>query len=93
MQRLYEVGARRVIVTGTGPMGCVPAELARSNSGECADELQRAASIFNPKLTKMLIGLNKMIGSDVFVAANTNQAHMDFISNPKSFGKFINLYM
>ncbi|KAL3523393.1 hypothetical protein ACH5RR_016227 [Cinchona calisaya] len=87
LKRLYEVGAQRVIVTGTGPLGCVPAELARSSSnGECVAELQRAASIFNPKLTEMLIGLNKEIGSDVFVAANTNQAHNDFISNPEAFG-------
>ncbi|KAL3520590.1 hypothetical protein ACH5RR_018739 [Cinchona calisaya] len=88
LQRLHEVGgARRVIVTGTGPLGCVPAELAtRGKDGECSLELQLAASTFNPKLTEMLIGLNKELGSDIFVAANTNQAHMDFISNPGGFG-------
>ncbi|XP_027088369.2 GDSL esterase/lipase At5g33370-like [Coffea eugenioides] len=87
LQRLHEVGAERVIVTGTGPLGCVPAELAmRSSNGECADELQTAASLFNPQLAEMLTGLNKEIGSDVFVAANTNRAHMDFIANPQAFG-------
>ncbi|KAE8731767.1 GDSL esterase/lipase [Hibiscus syriacus] len=28
LNTLYKAGARRVLVTGTGPMGCVPAELA-----------------------------------------------------------------
>ncbi|KAL2549413.1 GDSL esterase/lipase LTL1 [Forsythia ovata] len=52
--RLHELGARRVIVTGTGPIGCVPAELAqRSRTGECAVELQRAAALFNPQLAQM----------------------------------------
>ncbi|KAL6586593.1 hypothetical protein OROMI_001581 [Orobanche minor] len=87
LQRLYELGPRRVIVTGTGPLGCVPAELAlRSNNGECDEDLQKAASLFNPQLVQMLDQLNKDIGSNVFIAANTNQMHMDFISNPRQYG-------
>ncbi|KAL0402561.1 UNVERIFIED_CONTAM: GDSL esterase/lipase [Sesamum latifolium] len=87
LQRLYELGPRRVIVTGTGPLGCVPAELAlHSTSGECAEELQKAAALFNPQLVQMLNELNEELGSTVFIAANTNQMHMDFISNPQAFG-------
>lgn len=88
MQRLYELGARKVIVTGTGPMGCVPAELAqRSRTGECAVELQRAAALFNPQLASMISSVNNEIGSDVFMAANTFEMHMDFVSNPQAFGE------
>jgi len=68
-------------------MGCVPAELAmRSTNGGCSAELQRAASLFNPQLVQMLKGLNKKIGNTVFVAANTQQSHLDFISNPQAYG-------
>ncbi|XP_019151532.1 PREDICTED: GDSL esterase/lipase At5g33370-like [Ipomoea nil] len=85
--KLYKLGARRVLVTGTGPLGCVPAELAqRSKRGECASELQRAASLFNPQLIEMLQGLNTRLGSPVFIAANTHQVHIDFIINPQAFG-------
>ncbi|KAI3470404.1 hypothetical protein Pfo_027067 [Paulownia fortunei] len=87
LRKLYDLGARRVLVTGTGPMGCVPAELAqRSRRGECAVELMRAAGLFNPQLTQMLGSLNSEIGVDVFVAANTFQMHMDYISNPRAYG-------
>ncbi|XP_028790327.1 GDSL esterase/lipase At5g33370-like [Neltuma alba] len=81
------LGGRRVIVTGTGPMGCVPAELAlRGRNGDCAEELQRAASLFNPQLVDMISGLNQEVGADVFVAANAYQMHMDFITNPQAYG-------
>ncbi|XP_065851860.1 GDSL esterase/lipase At5g33370-like isoform X2 [Euphorbia lathyris] len=84
--RTYELGARRVLVTGTGPLGCVPAELAmRSRNGECSVELQRAAGLFNPQLVQMITSVNAEIGADVFIAANTNQMTMDFVSNPQAY--------
>ncbi|KAL3820140.1 hypothetical protein ACJIZ3_006045 [Penstemon smallii] len=87
LQRLHQLGVGRVLVTGTGPLGCVPAELAlHSRDGECAEELQQAASLYNPQLVQMLDALNKDIGHDVFIAANTNQMHMDFITNPEQHG-------
>ncbi|XP_059628578.1 GDSL esterase/lipase At5g33370-like [Cornus florida] len=87
LMRLYELGSRRVLVTGTGPMGCVPAELAqRSRTGQCDPELQRATHLYNPQLVQMINSVNSQIGANVFIAANTNQMHMDFISNPRAYG-------
>ncbi|XP_027933387.1 GDSL esterase/lipase At5g18430-like [Vigna unguiculata] len=87
LMRLYDLGARRVLVTGTGPMGCVPAELAmRGTNGGCSAELQRAASLYNPQLQHMIQGLNKKIGKDVFIAANTARMHNDFVNNPAAYG-------
>ncbi|KAK2638300.1 hypothetical protein Ddye_026098 [Dipteronia dyeriana] len=86
-QRLYELGARQVLVTGTGPLGCLPAELAmRSTNGGCSAELQRAVALYNPQLMEMIQGLNSEIGENVFIAANTQQMHMDFISDPQAYG-------
>ncbi|KAF7817774.1 GDSL esterase/lipase [Senna tora] len=87
LRKLYDIGGRRVLVTGTGPLGCVPAELAmRSRNGQCSAELQRAASLFNPQLVQMLAQLNRELGSDVFIGANTQQMHNDFVNNPRAYG-------
>lgn len=87
LQRLHDLGARRVLVTGTGPLGCVPAELAmRSSNGECAKELQRAASIYNPLLVQMITSLNQQLSHDTFVAVNALEMQNDFFANPEQFG-------
>ncbi|XP_071708136.1 GDSL esterase/lipase At5g33370-like [Rutidosis leptorrhynchoides] len=85
--RLHGLGARRVLVTGTGPLGCVPAELAQhSRNGECASELQKAADMYNPQLDDMLRSLNEELGQHVFVGVNTRKMHNDFMRDPAAFG-------
>ncbi|CAH9129947.1 unnamed protein product [Cuscuta epithymum] len=85
--KLHDLGARRVLVTGTGPIGCVPSELAqRSPTGVCAVELVRAAGLFNPQLRELIAQLNNEVGGNVFIAANTHQMNMDFVSNPAAYG-------
>ncbi|GAB2287174.1 hypothetical protein Dimus_021558 [Dionaea muscipula] len=87
LENLYNLGARRVLVTGTGPLGCVPAERAqRGRNGECAQELQYAAILFNPQLVEMIKAVNREIGSDVFIAVNANQMHLDFVTDPQKYG-------
>ncbi|TYH34467.1 hypothetical protein ES332_D13G130200v1 [Gossypium tomentosum] len=87
LMRLHDLGARRVLVTGTGPLGCVPAERAmRSPNGECAPELQQAASLFNPQLVQMINELNSEYGANIFIAANTQLQTSDFITNPGAYG-------
>ncbi|XP_020272117.1 GDSL esterase/lipase At5g33370-like, partial [Asparagus officinalis] len=87
LARLYELGARQVLVTGTGPMGCVPASLAeKSRDGSCDPELQRAGDLFNPALIQIINELNSQFGSTVFTAANARKSHMDFIANPQAYG-------
>ncbi|KAG9160712.1 hypothetical protein Leryth_026781 [Lithospermum erythrorhizon] len=88
LERLYDLGARSILVTGTGPLGCVPAELAlHSLNGECAPQLQLAANLFNPQLTQLINQLNSNFGcNNCFIAANTNAMHLDFINDPQAYG-------
>ncbi|CAL0301802.1 unnamed protein product [Lupinus luteus] len=85
--RLYELGGRRILVTGTGPIGCAPAELAqRSRNGECSPDLNQATDLFNPQLVQLLNNLNAQIGSQVYISANAFAMNMDFITDPQAYG-------
>uniref|UniRef100_A0A1J3D3D7 GDSL esterase/lipase n=1 Tax=Noccaea caerulescens TaxID=107243 RepID=A0A1J3D3D7_NOCCA len=88
LTRLSSLGVSRVIVTGAGPLGCAPAELARSSSsnGRCSAELERAASLYDTQLLRMINELNRKIGKNVFIAANTNQMQNDFLTTPRRYG-------
>ncbi|KAM0026738.1 putative triacylglycerol lipase [Helianthus debilis subsp. tardiflorus] len=87
LMNLYNLGARRVLVTGSGPLGCVPSQLAlAAANGECANEPQQAAALYNPQLVQMIQSLNQELGSDYFVAVNAMLMQNDFISNPQAFG-------
>ncbi|VVB15057.1 unnamed protein product [Arabis nemorensis] len=88
LMRLYSLGVGRVLVTGAGPLGCAPAELARttSSNGRCSAELQRAASLYDPQLLQMINEINRKIGKNVFIAANINQMQTDFLSTPRTYG-------
>jgi phospholipase/lecithinase/hemolysin len=87
LEHLYDLGARRVLVQGVGPIGCVPAELAlHSLDGTCDPELQRAAEMYNPRLMELLQDLNARHGAQVFVGVNMKRIHDDFIEDPKAYG-------
>ena len=45
--------------------------------------------LYNPQLVQMLNGLNRKIGRDVFISANTQKMHNDFVSDPRAFGTFL----
>ncbi|XP_076898373.1 GDSL esterase/lipase LTL1-like [Bidens hawaiensis] len=87
LMELFNLGARRILVTGSGPLGCVPSQLAaRAANGQCAYEPQQAAALFNPQLVQMIQGLNQELGSDHFVAVNAMHMQNDFINDPRAFG-------
>ncbi|TVU27738.1 hypothetical protein EJB05_19236, partial [Eragrostis curvula] len=87
LTKLYDLGARRVLVPGVGPIGCLPAELAlHSLDGSCDPEIQRAPELYNPWLMAMLRDLNAQLGGDVFVFVDTQRITSDFIEDPEAFG-------
>ncbi|KAL6212766.1 hypothetical protein ACLB2K_017984 [Fragaria x ananassa] len=55
VQKLYELGARRIGIISLPPVGCVPSQrtLAGGKERRCADKYNKAAELLNTKLSAM----------------------------------------
>ena len=71
LQKFYELGAHKVLVLSTGPLGCVPAERARrSVNGVCAPQLQQASAFFNTGLRSIIDQLNNQYSAQIYTMGN-----------------------
>lgn len=88
---LYNLGARKINLTGLPPMGCLPLERSKRlfTMGECNDEYNKVASNFNVKLMGMMDVLNKDLVNATIVYGDIYGILMDAIQNPKSYGKYV----
>lgn len=88
LKKLYSMGARKIVVTNIGPIGCAPSMLNRFNppDGQCVDTLQQYAMHFNGALKLLLDQLTGELPGSLFVYSNGFDMMMDFIKNPKAYG-------
>eukprot|EP00253_Pinus_taeda_P018766 PITA_18766 len=83
---LYELGARRIMVSSVGPLGCVPSVLSRSPNGSCDQDLENAATEFDKQVEVKLEELRTQFPSAKFLFASAFHGHSEFMTNPKAFG-------
>ena len=82
LQTLYKLGARRIMVSSIGPLGCVPSVLLRSTNGSCDHVMQDAAAEFDKQLEE----LRTQFPSAKFLFATAFHGQSEFMTNPKAFG-------
>lgn len=93
-QRLYQFGARKVIVTAVGQIGCIPYELARYNNrnnstGRCNDKINNAIALFNSQLKKLVDRFNNgQLQGAKFVYLDTYKSTSDLAANGAAYGEF-----
>ncbi|XVF35930.1 hypothetical protein REPUB_Repub19eG0014200 [Reevesia pubescens] len=87
-KELYDLGARRIGVFSTPPIGCVPSQrtLAGGIERECADDYNVAARLFNKKLYAVLGSLQTSLPSGRFVYIDVYNPLLDLIQNPQNYG-------
>ncbi|KAF9618449.1 hypothetical protein IFM89_001172 [Coptis chinensis] len=86
---LYNLGARKISLTGLPPMGCLPLERASNYvfwSGGCNERYNQVATDFNRKLQDIVVELNKELHGIALVFSDTYGILFDIIQKPQNYG-------
>ncbi|KAL2907190.1 GDSL esterase/lipase EXL3, partial [Bienertia sinuspersici] len=88
VQKLYDLGARRIGVISAPPCGCLP--IQRTLRGgllrTCAEKVNQASILFNDKLFSELSSLNKTLSGSRIVYLEIYNLLLNLINNPSQSG-------
>ena len=89
-QRLYSLGARKIVMFEIGPIGCIPSITRKhKHDGQCVEETNQIVSFFNQRLPALLKYLTSTLQGSTFVLGQANFLGYDAIRNPSKYGKII----
>lgn len=83
---LHQLGARKIIFHGLGPLGCIPSQRVKSRRGVCLNQVNRWVQQFNAQVHNLVLKLNKHLPSAQFGFADTYQDVLNLINNPQAYG-------
>ncbi|XP_068640787.1 GDSL esterase/lipase EXL3-like [Aristolochia californica] len=87
-QGLYELGARKMIIVGLPPIGCVPSQRTLSGGIErqCQDVYNEAAQLTNSKLSKVVSNLPATLPGSRMVYADIYNILLELVLYPSKYG-------
>ncbi|KAL0348575.1 UNVERIFIED_CONTAM: GDSL esterase/lipase [Sesamum angustifolium] len=90
LTRLYDMGARKILVANVGPIGCIPFQRdinpsAAAGDG-CAVFPNQLAQLFNAPLRALLTQLHADLDQSNFIYADVYRIVHDIIQNYSSYG-------
>ncbi|XP_031100985.1 GDSL esterase/lipase At1g33811 [Ipomoea triloba] len=89
LTNLHGLGARKIVVTSVGQIGCIPYELARynGNDSKCNEEINNAITIFNTGLKRLVDQFNKgQLPGSKFVYLDSFASSKDLVANARRYG-------
>ncbi|KAK2440715.1 GDSL Lipase/Acylhydrolase superfamily protein [Trifolium repens] len=88
LREIYDLGARKISLTGLPPMGCLPLERAINilDLHSCVDYYNDVALEFNAKLGWLVTKLNKELHGFQLVDANAYNMLLQIVTHPSQFG-------
>ncbi|KAK6913680.1 GDSL lipase/esterase [Dillenia turbinata] len=88
LTRLYDMGARKIVVANVGPIGCIPyqREINPSAGANCAPFPNELAQLFNAELKDLIAELSANLDGSSFVYADVYHIVDDIIRNYVSYG-------
>ncbi|XP_028760162.1 GDSL esterase/lipase At4g16230-like [Neltuma alba] len=88
LTRLFNLGARKVVVANVGPIGCIPFERdANPDAGDnCVAFPNQMAQLFNTQLKSLVAELNMNLKGSLFVYADVYHILEDILQNYRAYG-------
>ncbi|KAK7842620.1 gdsl esterase/lipase [Quercus suber] len=86
LSRLYQLGARKMVFHGLGPLGCIPSQRVKSKKGECLERVNQWVLDFNSSVQKLFASLSQRLPNAQLIFADTYPAILDLIDNPSKYG-------
>ncbi|KAE8679140.1 mutS protein-like protein 5-like [Hibiscus syriacus] len=86
VKKLYEFGARKVLVAGVGAVGCVPRLRLRSKTHECDEEVNSWAAKYNEQLKATLVELKSELQDLNYSFFDLHAIMQNIIRNPTAHG-------
>eukprot|EP00258_Populus_trichocarpa_P031963 XP_024447982.1 GDSL esterase/lipase At1g71691 [Populus trichocarpa] len=88
LQRLYDHGGRKFLLSNSLPLGCRPFSISQEKpTTRCVERLNKLASEFNSYLPRMLKDLESTLSGSKFVLLDVYKVFEDVFSEPASYGK------
>uniref|UniRef100_A0A7N0T8J0 GDSL esterase/lipase n=1 Tax=Kalanchoe fedtschenkoi TaxID=63787 RepID=A0A7N0T8J0_KALFE len=85
--RLYEIGARKVIVFEIGPVGCIPSITRKhKHQGQCVEEFNKLVTYFNDLLPTMLKNLTSTLQGSTFIHGRAHWIGYDAVTKQQNYG-------
>lgn len=93
MQRLFNLGARKIVVANVGPIGCIPNQRdANPSAGDsCVIFPNQLAYLFNTQLKDLIVELNSNLAGSIFVYADIYHILEDILQNYTAYGMLLTL--
>ncbi|KAG4929409.1 hypothetical protein JHK84_046377 [Glycine max] len=88
LTRLFNLGARKIVVANVGPIGCIPSQRdANPGAGDsCVAFPNQLAQLFNSQLKGLITDLNSNLEGAVFVYADVYQILQDILQSYVALG-------
>uniref|UniRef100_A0A1D1ZGL7 GDSL esterase/lipase At5g55050 n=1 Tax=Anthurium amnicola TaxID=1678845 RepID=A0A1D1ZGL7_9ARAE len=86
LMRIYNLGARKIVLVGTGPIGCCPSRRLQNKTGDCNVESNHGSIKYNEAVNSLLQGMKSELGDMTYSFFDTYTVVMEYIQKPATYG-------